>query len=269
MQWKWLVKTKLLLAGLVLIVLVGDSMARPGDRRRNRRNQSQQGTMQPMYYTSTEQAAATTQPAASATTTSPQVVMMDNQSGSQRRRGVFGRRSNRQQNMQGMPMQQVVTTQPVAGTEPVAGAQPQPGAEAAPMPAPVATATQGNQATTQRRGLFGRRNGQRMVADQAPVATISGQPATTRQSFYIPNGQSGYIDVRVPVPGAEILFNGARTSQQGINRLYVTPALDPQRDNEYEIEARWTDQAGAPQKQTRTVKVPAGGRIVVDFRTQQ
>jgi uncharacterized protein (TIGR03000 family) len=271
MQWTWLLRTKLLLAGLALIVLVGDSMARPGDRRRNRRNQqSQQAMTQPGFYYTSNQVASTT-PSVAGT---PMVVTVMEGRYVTQRRGLFGRRST--QVWQETPVQRVVyvQSQQQPGTQQAQG-QPPAGAEGAPMPSPVASTVQPTQTVlvprtvTERRGLFGRRTTQRTVYDRVQVASTATQPGTTRQAFYQPLGQVGYIDVRLPAANAEVLFNGAPTVQQGLSRLYVTPALDPQRNNEYEVQARWIDQTGNKQEQTRTIKVPAGGRIQVDFTVQQ
>jgi uncharacterized protein (TIGR03000 family) len=121
---------------------------------------------------------------------------------------------------------------------------------------------------TERRGIFGRRTSQRIIDQPTAPGVATTQPGT-RQAFYPAGGQVGYIEVRVPVANAEVIVNDARTTQQGVSRLFVTPALDPQRENIYVVKAKFTGKDGNPIEQTKEVKVPAGGRIVVDFAQQQ
>jgi uncharacterized protein (TIGR03000 family) len=237
MQWNWLSRTKLLLAGLALVVVMGDSMAGPFANRRNNRQQGQW------------------MPADQGSTTTVQ-----------------------QPQPQPMPaVAQPVAGQP-AGEQPAAG---QPAAQAAPMPSATPT-VQSSQPVYQdnvgngRRGLFGRRGGRNNGGSFSYAPSMTGttqpgtiQPGSTRQSFYPANGQSALIDIRVPVANAQITFDGAPTVQQGINRVFSTPALNPQAANTYEVKARWTGNDGNAVEQTRTVKALPGGRIVVDFTTQQ
>jgi len=269
MQWNWLVRTKLLLAGLALIFVIGDGVAGPFKNRKNKQSQDGQWTM--VDQTTTTQAQAQpaqpgTQPAVTASTQTQQ------QQGQwvMQPQGRKGKKSV----MVWQPTTQVVTQQPVAG-QPAAGqpAAGQPAVEAAPMPSTtpsVSTAQptyqeQGNQRRGGRRAAR-RGNGN---GNYATSPTTSIQPGTTRQSFYPVNGQSAYIDVRVPVANAQVMFDGAATNQQGTNRLFVTPALNQQGNNTYEVEARWTGQDGNAVKQTRQVKVPPGARVLVDFTIQQ
>jgi uncharacterized protein (TIGR03000 family) len=162
-------------------------------------------------------------------------------------RGLLGRRSYTA--WEPVTMIQPVTTAPAS-------------AESATVMAPTYS-TQPIYSSTGRSGLFGRRRG----GSDMPVNTVVTTPgATTRQAFYGPGAQTALIDVRLPVATAEIFFNGARTNQTGISRLFVTPALDPQKDNTYEVKAKWIEN-GEQKERTETVKVPAGGRILVDFTT--
>jgi len=72
-------------------------------------------------------------------------------------------------------------------------------------------------------------------------------------------------EVTVVVPeGAELWFNGAKTSQPGAQRKFVTPALTPGEDFTYALKARWI-QDGRPVEQTRSIHVQANSSQVIDF----
>ncbi|OAI46240.1 hypothetical protein AYO44_11720 [Planctomycetaceae bacterium SCGC AG-212-F19] len=276
MQRNRFVSTSLLVAALAVVVLVGDSMAGPLGLfgRRNRDNNN--GSAPMTYSTPVAQAPVDGQPAqpaqpvaqpAQPTTTTAQPITTQGQYSTQRR-GLFGRRTAQ---VWEPTVTQVAMQQPQA-QQPQPGAQPMPAAEVAPMPSAVPTAgiapTTQPQVVTERRGILGRRTSQRIIDQPAPgVATT--QPGTSRQAFYPAGGQVGYIEVRVPVANAEVIVNDARTTQQGISRLFVTPVLDPQRENLYVVKAKFTGRDGNPIEQTKEVKVPAGQRITVDFSAQQ
>jgi uncharacterized protein (TIGR03000 family) len=69
----------------------------------------------------------------------------------------------------------------------------------------------------------------------------------------------------VVVPrGAELWFNGTKTSQTGLRREFDTPPLTPGQDFRYSIKARWTE-GGRPVEVTRTVQVRANASQVIDF----
>jgi uncharacterized protein (TIGR03000 family) len=71
--------------------------------------------------------------------------------------------------------------------------------------------------------------------------------------------------VRVVVPaGAEVWFDGERTSQSGSLREFVSPPLAPDDMYAYEVRARWMEN-GKPVEQTRRVLVRAGALTTVDF----
>jgi len=164
-------------------------------------------------------------------------------------RGLMGRRS-------------YTVWEPVAMIQPVATAPAS--AESATVMSPTYS-TQPTSTSRGRTGLFGRRNRGSDMPMNTAIVTTPGATGT-RQAFYGPGAQTALIDIRVPAAAAEIFFNGARTNQTGISRLFVTPALDPQKDNTYEVKAKWIEN-GEQKERTETVKVPAGGRILVDFTT--
>jgi len=214
MQWNWLSTPKLALAAMLLALVAGDSLARPGDRLfgRSRSNYSTPTYTQPTY----------TQPTYT------------------------------------QPVQPAQVTQPV-----------QPGMQAT---QPVVQQPVVPQYTTTRRGLFGRRTQQVVqtpVQQYVPASPAAGTPTDNRQSFYpAPVGTQSLIEVRLPIANAEVNFDGTATTQTGANRLFITPALDAQRDNVYQVTARWTDN-GNPVEQKREVKVTPGARVLVDFTQAQ
>ena len=71
------------------------------------------------------------------------------------------------------------------------------------------------------------------------------------------------VEVRVPAD-AEVWFEGQKTSQDGTDRIYSSPALESAQDYVYEIRARWNAD-GREVDQTRKVTVHAGDRVLVDF----
>jgi uncharacterized protein (TIGR03000 family) len=280
MQWKW---TKMLLAAVALVLLVDESTAQILRGRLLGRFRGDNN-----YYsepvTTTQPQAMPAQPAAAQST------QMEWQ-WVQTRSGLFGRRNS------GYWAQVPVATQPAqpaaAAAQPqqmewryvtyrtgllgrrTTGAweqvpvqtvsrtvQPPAGAEPAPMPSPVAQAQPANQGrvVTYRTGILGRRTVQRVVYD-SPTGP------TERRAFYpAPAGsQPAYIEVRLPAANAEVLFNGNPTTQTGLTRLYVTPALDPQRENQYEVQVKYRDAAGNPVERTQQIKAEPGRTKVVDL----
>jgi uncharacterized protein (TIGR03000 family) len=78
-----------------------------------------------------------------------------------------------------------------------------------------------------------------------------------------PNDGSASVGVHVPAD-ADVWFDGDATQQKGEFREYATPTLPLNREYQYEIRARWTDN-GKPVEQTRTITVRANQRTEVDF----
>lgn len=71
--------------------------------------------------------------------------------------------------------------------------------------------------------------------------------------------------VTVVVPqGAELWFNGTKTSQTGKRREFATAPLTPGKDFRYRIKARWIED-GKPVELTQTIKVRANSTQTVDF----
>jgi len=92
------------------------------------------------------------------------------------------------------------------------------------------------------------------------------------QAFYPSTQQTdanlGRILVRVP-PEAEVLFDGTATQQKGVDRMFETPPLQPNKTYTYEVTARFRDRDGQERTEKRTVS-PMPGRIVtVNFLQPQ
>jgi uncharacterized protein (TIGR03000 family) len=91
------------------------------------------------------------------------------------------------------------------------------------------------------------------------------------QSFYPQGGTQGqqdnraFIHVRVP-PNAQVFFDDTPTKQSGPERNFVTPPLDG-KNYSYDVSARWTDNNGKEQRESRTVRLTPGQSINVDFMT--
>jgi uncharacterized protein (TIGR03000 family) len=94
-------------------------------------------------------------------------------------------------------------------------------------------------------------------ATQPSVPMTENQSPTTTDTI-------AHVDVKVPA-SAQVWVEGAKTSQTGALRHFVSPPLTPNEDFTYDIRARWTDQKGDVVDQTRHVLVHAGGQVVVNF----
>jgi len=71
--------------------------------------------------------------------------------------------------------------------------------------------------------------------------------------------------VRIVVPAdAQVWIEGEGTQQQGPERLFISPALQPGQNFTYTIRARWMDN-GRPVEEVRTVPVRGNEWSVVDF----
>jgi len=72
------------------------------------------------------------------------------------------------------------------------------------------------------------------------------------------------VTVDVPVPDADVWFDGVKMTQSGMTRVFTSPPLQAGQNYVYDIRARWT-QNGVAVDRTRHVSVHAGDRITVDF----
>lgn len=102
--------------------------------------------------------------------------------------------------------------------------------------------------------------------DNAP-ATNYVQPSI-QQSFYPAPAtaqQSVAMTVLLPAADAQVWFDNAATKQQGTERLFHSPMLDPNYNFTYTIKARWMENGQAVNRERR-VNVQAGQNITVNFR---
>jgi uncharacterized protein (TIGR03000 family) len=93
-------------------------------------------------------------------------------------------------------------------------------------------------------------------------------PTRVVQSFYSDPAraqQSVAVTVVVPSATAQVWFENTLTTQQGTERLFQSPALEPGQNYTYTIKARWTANGKAVERD-RQVNVQAGQRITVNFR---
>ena len=72
-----------------------------------------------------------------------------------------------------------------------------------------------------------------------------------------------FIDVSTAA-NAEISFDGAKTTQTGSRRSFVSPPLKPGSEYTYDIKAKWMEN-GREVSQSRTIPVRAGQRLTVDL----
>jgi uncharacterized protein (TIGR03000 family) len=101
------------------------------------------------------------------------------------------------------------------------------------------------------------------------LSTFSPLLAAAALSLAAPPGAARADDpgvaIRVRVPaGAEIWFDGAKTTVTGTSRLFHTPPLDPGRVYSYEVRVRWADGDGTVE-QTRRLTFRVGDRVDLDF----
>ena len=86
-----------------------------------------------------------------------------------------------------------------------------------------------------------------------------------RDSYYSAPTTSVHMTVLVPSADARVWFEGNATSQQGIERVFESPSLEPGHKYTYTIKAQWLESGQAVTRERR-VDVQAGKNITVDFR---
>jgi uncharacterized protein (TIGR03000 family) len=80
-----------------------------------------------------------------------------------------------------------------------------------------------------------------------------------------PNKPDDMAHILLNVPaGAEVWFNGAKTSQTGTEREFVSPTLVPGKEYTYEVRVRWREN-GEVKERTRTLNVHANDWTRVDL----
>jgi uncharacterized protein (TIGR03000 family) len=98
-----------------------------------------------------------------------------------------------------------------------------------------------------------------------PVVQVA--PSDIRQSFYSEpanNQQIATMVVLVPRTDAKVWVDGAPTNQQGMERSFNSPPLEPG-NYVYTIRARWVEN-GQPVERDRRVNVQPGQSVRVNFR---
>ena len=104
-----------------------------------------------------------------------------------------------------------------------------------------------------------------MPAEEGAVASSEMEG---RRAFYPPeNGRmrqrTVLLEVRVP-PDAEIWIEGAKTTQKGAVRQFISPPLQSDRKFEYDIKAKWMEN-GNERELTKKVEVRPGRVVRVDL----
>jgi uncharacterized protein (TIGR03000 family) len=94
---------------------------------------------------------------------------------------------------------------------------------------------------------------------------IVAQTPQVRQSSYPAVQDFANVMVLVPTADAQVWFQNTATTQQGMQRLFNSPALAPNEDFTYTIKARWMEN-GKSVNQERQVHVRAGQDVTVNFR---
>jgi uncharacterized protein (TIGR03000 family) len=256
MQGKWLKLS--LLAGLAVLLVVADGNAQIFRRGRYVRTD----TVMAEQIPAPSVAADGTQPAQPTTVSQSNNVIMEPVYATRR-----DMRRGRVSYYQPVVLSQQPPAQPVAQGQPAQPIQPAQPATVQQQPTtnqPVVTT-----GTYYQEPVYRGRRGRRFVYSDNIYQPVSGTTTTSRPAFYGPQAgvQQGWLDIRVPASTAQVLINDVPTNVQGMNRLFITPALDPQRENLYEIKAKWT-QNGQQVEKSKEIKIQPGQRVVIDFNAQ-
>ncbi len=112
------------------------------------------------------------------------------------------------------------------------------------------------------------------VPGPLPPPDLSGPPRHPRKPPTLPPGYVPSSEIFKPEPvalldieapaDAEVWLEGKKTQQTGPVRKFVSPALTPDKDYEYEVYARWQED-GRERTETQNVTVRAGARVRVRF----
>ena len=105
----------------------------------------------------------------------------------------------------------------------------------------------------------------RLAALAVAALLLTGKPATADQGearARVP-GQVVHFAIMVPAD-AEVWFDGAKTTQTGPDREFVSPPLRPGHSYSYDVRARWRD-GGRAVDRTRRVTFYAGDELTLDF----
>ena len=91
------------------------------------------------------------------------------------------------------------------------------------------------------------------------LGSAKGQQATT-------NKAKVYLRVLVPTEHTKVLIDDQPTKQTGASRLYVSPALAPDKQFTYTVTAKWWPNNYTEVSRTRVVNIKAGQEVEVDLR---
>jgi uncharacterized protein (TIGR03000 family) len=106
------------------------------------------------------------------------------------------------------------------------------------------------------------------IVYEEPAAT-SGDTVRSQSFYRAPAGSNQcMLRVLVPFATADVLIENQATQQQGTDRLFISPALDPNASYSYTVKAKWMDN-GQEATREKSVNVSAGGSVTVDFGEQQ
>jgi len=97
-------------------------------------------------------------------------------------------------------------------------------------------------------------------------ASYSGSTGYPYGSLSGETSNRAFLSLRLPVPDAEVWFEGDKTQQMGFMRSYVSPPLDNDKRYSYEIKARWNEN-GREVTRTKKVSVRPNAAAMVDFTT--
>jgi uncharacterized protein (TIGR03000 family) len=87
---------------------------------------------------------------------------------------------------------------------------------------------------------------------------------TAADIAWLNDNRVAVIEVRLPSDDAGVSVNGVEQLHTGLMRRMATPPLEPGK-NTYEVTAQWYGKDDKLVKDTRTVKVSPGERIIIDF----
>ena len=107
----------------------------------------------------------------------------------------------------------------------------------------------------------------RLAALAVAALLVMGKSARADQSQPGPGapGRAAHFAITVTAD-AEVWFDGAKTTQSGPDREFLSPALRPGQSYSYDVRARWKD-GGREVDRTRRVTFYAGDELTLDFTT--
>lgn len=89
-----------------------------------------------------------------------------------------------------------------------------------------------------------------------PVSPVTGRPFTGSD-----------IHVRTPTPTARLFIVGQEVPGSGLDRhISLPPQVDPAVTRQVAVTCNWTDAAGTPRSETRTVRLDGSAHGLVEFR---